>query len=323
MASDSPMEAQNENWLLSVRSSSAGSSGELGCDVALLDRALYLADLYHRASIFHNLVGAVYYHKSQYGLGIQHFRHGIELLVEEERHLQQPFRVTDTQRRVGTPHNELANKCNEMERKLQDLQAQHGLMLRSIISGAIQRPCPFSSARQTTFRARREPILIDGFGNFHFLKSDGTSSPVLPASHPTYYSNMSEASSEQLCPSVVSSVVMHNLSICQACIGNYSTALELIRLSRETAQMACTLTLDPVPLAESTPSTAPRVMNSPQRPATPFYPPHRNGGMMSSAQTSIDFLQQCLDQVERRLITESNAMGTVRIDKRGEAAPAA
>lgn len=273
-----------------------------------LDLFCNLLDLYHRAAIFHNLIGSVYYHKSQYGLGIQHFRRGVELLIKEERQSQHMLCVpaASVSSRSETSHDGLAVKCTEMERIVKSLQAKHDTMLNNIPQISLQLPC---SARLPTHTARREPILIDGSGRFHFLKSDGTSSPVSPASSPTHYGKMNAFSSQQLSPSVVSSVIIHNLSICQSCIGNYSTALELIHLSRETVFMACASIVPLASVAESTPSAEKGTKGPPD-------------GLLHF-QNSIELLQKCLDQVELRLIAEWTAKCKVYIDESGEAAPAA
>lgn len=280
-----------------------------------------LIDLYHRAAIFHNLIGSVYYHKSQYGLGIQHFRRGVELLIKEERQSQQMLRVpaASVGGRNETSHYDLAVKCTEMERIVKTLQAKYDAMFKNIPQIALQLPC---SARFETHTGRREPILIDGSGRFHFLKSDGTSSPASLASSPTHYGKMNEFSSQQLSPSVVSSVIIHNLSLCQSCIGKYSTALELIHLSRETAFMACASIVPLASVAEATPSAERGTKGPPQWSATPFFPFTSADGLLHF-QNSIELLHKCLDQVERRVIAESTAECKVYMDKSGEAAPAA
>ena len=115
---------------------------------------------------------------------------------------------------------------------------------------------------------------------------------------------------------------MHNLSICQSSIGNYDTALELIHLSRETAHMAYATSVDNPQVFESTctPCRSATDANS-SRPGTPFYPPTTNGSDPSIVPSWVDIFQQCLDQVERRLLEEP--VSTSYTDKRNEAAPAA
>ena len=198
MTSDSPMQAANENSPRDARSFPAESSSAALDSGENVDRGLYLIDLYHRAAIFHNLIGAVYYYKSQYGLGIQHFRRGVERLIEEERLQQRILRVPATT--SGTPHDELAIKCTKLERELQNMQTQHCAMLNMITKNSFQPPYSNMSRPKTKVLVarRREPILIDRAGNFHFLRSDGTSSPVLPSSLPTCYDKTAESSHKQL-----------------------------------------------------------------------------------------------------------------------------
>ena len=322
MTSDSPMQAANENSPRDARSFPAESSSAALDSGENVDRGLYLIDLCHRAAIFHNLIGAVYYYKSQYGLGIQHFRRGVERLIEEERLQQQMLRVPVTT--SGTFHDELSSKCTEMKRELQNMQTQHCAMLNMITKNSFQLPRSSMSRSKTSVAPRREPILIDRAGNFHFLRSDGISSPVLPSSLPTCYDKTTKSPSQQWSPNVVSSVIMYNLSICQSSIGNYDTALELIHLSRETAHMACATSMDIPPATECTCThcrTATDANSS--RLATPFYPPNTNGSGPSIVPSWVEIFQQCLDQVERRLLAESSAVRTSYTDKRNEAAPAA
>lgn len=269
------------------------------------DRCLYLSDLYHRLAIFHNLIGAVYYHKSQYGLGIQHFRRGVELLIKEERHLHQADGISD-QIPPGDD-DDLAIKCTEMECKMEELKSKHDRMLGSSINNRRHPAAPLSTQMKVKVIVGREPILIDGRGNFHFLKTDGTSS--IPSSTTT---NDTESSS-QLSPSIVSSVIIHNLALCHSSIGNYSTARELIQLSRETVLIAPIVIVVADVRADPAPIIPPSSNNLPLRPPTL----HDVGSVSNERLFCSDtLLGQCLNQLERRLTEESVANVRTEVTER-------
>lgn len=190
-------------------------------DTPLFD-LYHLSDLYRRLAVFHNLIGAVYYHKSQYGHAVQHFRRGVELLIEEDRQ----FELYEADQE-GVD-NELVIKCTEMEDKMEALRSKHDRMIRGTIHHPRHNPTiplPTRMKEKVGLIVPREPpIFIDGRGSFHFLHTDGTYS--IPSS-------ATNDSSSHLATSIISSVIIHNLALCHSSVGNYRKAMELNEMSRE------------------------------------------------------------------------------------------
>ena len=282
------------------------------------DRSLFLSDIYRRLAIFHNLIGAVYYHKSQYGLAVQHFRRGIQLLIKEERQLYEA--------EEEGADDEAAIKCTEMDDKMEALRSKHDRMIRSTIhhrrhNPATPLPTQMNVKVGLMAMVRREPpILIDGRGNFHCLHTDGTSSIASPTII------RANDSSSHLCTSVVSSVIIHNLALSQSSIGNYSKAMELIQMSRETILVtpsviaATDLCNDP---AQSI--ICPYNNNTLRPPASPQSLRDDAGDASDRRLLSSDtLLWKCLNQLERRLTEESVASFLSEVnDRSGDAAPSA
>jgi hypothetical protein len=273
----------------------------------------HLSDLYRRLAIFHNLIGAVYYHKSQYGLAIQHFRRGVELLIKEERNLYQAEEGDD----------ELVIKCTEMEDRLDELRSKHERMIRGTLHHQRHNPAaPLPTRMNVKVIVRREPpILIDGRGNFHFLHTDGTSSIASPTAI------RANDSSSHLCASIVSSVIIHNLALCQSSIGNYSTAIELIQMSRETI-LVTPIVIAAAGLCDDHPAQSilrPYNNLTLRPPASPqSLRDHAGGASDRRLLFSDTLLWKCLNQLERRLTEESVASVLSEVnDRSGDAAPSA
>ena len=275
------------------------------------DRCLYLSDLYRRLAIFHNLIGAVYHHKSQYGLAVQHFRRGVELLIKEERQLYEA--------EEEGADDEAAIKCTKMDEKMEALRSKHDRMIRSTIHH--RRHMPTRMNVKAGLMVRREPpILIDGRGNYHFLHTDGASSIVSPTIV------RANESSSHLCTSAVSSVIIHNLALCHSSIGNYSKAMELIQMSRET------ILVTPIAIAATGSFDDPaQSILRPYNDITPLPPAppqslHDDAGDASDRRLlfSDTLLWKCLNQLERRLTEESVASVLSEVnDRSGDAAPSA
>ena len=60
--------------------------------------------------------------------------------------------------------------------------------------------------------------------------------------------------------SLVSAILMHNLALCQSAIGNYSAAIELIGMARETAKICRNETMSVHQPINQTPFEIPSVM---------------------------------------------------------------
>mmetsp|Transcript_5779 Transcript_5779/g.16287 ORF Transcript_5779/g.16287 Transcript_5779/m.16287 type:complete len:291 (+) Transcript_5779:127-999(+) len=178
-----------------------------------------LSDLCHKAALLHNTLGAINYQQSRYNLSNQHFRRGIDLLIQAES-------CDDTGDACRRKCAEVRKHVIETERKYDDLLC----IVRH--AEATRRHNHQNNIHATTQVCRGEPILLNQQGKSHWFKNDGTLEEI--HHHPTLSNMLPSASVSGL----ISSIIMHNLALCHSAVGSYGNSLKLICMARETAKLA-------------------------------------------------------------------------------------